>query len=94
MAFSVLQFKSCSSLEKAYYTPVEAALRWCNLIAHEVLILERVGLDVLPGVGMFPQWPCLRVNAERFLMLYTMVKLLTDEMEKQFLRVSRWLSIV
>ncbi|CDH34131.1 hypothetical protein [Xenorhabdus bovienii] len=59
--------KSCSSLEKAYYTPVEAALRWCNLIAHEVLILERVGTGVLPSVGMFPQWPCLRVNAEKIL---------------------------
>jgi hypothetical protein len=59
--------KSCSSLEKAYYTPVEAALRWCNLIAHEVLILEKVGFDVLPGVSMFPQWPCLRVNAEKIL---------------------------
>jgi hypothetical protein len=59
--------KSCSSLEKAYYTPVEAALRWCNLIANEVLIIERVGHDVLPGVGMFPQWPCLRVNAEKIL---------------------------
>lgn len=59
--------KSCSSLEKAYYTPVEAALRWCNLISQEVLILERVGFDVLPGVGMFPQWPCLRVNAEKIL---------------------------
>lgn len=59
--------KSCSSLEKAYYTPIEAALRWCNLIAHEVLILERVGDGVLPGVGMFPQWPCLRVNAEKIL---------------------------
>ncbi|WP_249825011.1 protein kinase [Escherichia coli] len=59
--------KSCSSLEKAYYTPVEAALRWCNLIDHEISILERVGGDVLPGVGMFPQWPCLRVNAEKIL---------------------------
>ena len=59
--------KSCSSLEKAYYTPIEAALRWCNLIAHEVLILERVGDGVLPSVGMFPQWPCLRVNAEKIL---------------------------
>lgn len=59
--------KSCSSLEKAYYTPVEAALRWCNLISHEVLILEKVGMDVLPSVGMFPQWPCLRVNAEKIL---------------------------
>ncbi|MGY0150089.1 protein kinase [Edwardsiella tarda] len=59
--------KSCSSLEKAYYTPIEAALRWCNLIAHEVLILERVGDGVLPSAGMFPQWPCLRVNAEKIL---------------------------
>ncbi|MDR5611751.1 MAG: protein kinase [Arsenophonus sp.] len=59
--------KSCSSLEKAYYTPVEAALRWCNLISHEVMILEKVGLDALPSVRLFPQWPCLRVNTEKII---------------------------
>lgn len=59
--------KSCSSLEKAYYTPLEAALRWCNLIAHEVMILTKVGDATLPAVRDFPQWPCLRVNAEKIL---------------------------
>lgn len=59
--------KSCSSLEKAYYTPLEAALRWCNLISHEVMILTKVGDAHLPGVKDFPQWPCLRVNAEKIL---------------------------
>ncbi|HCK3133827.1 TPA: protein kinase [Salmonella enterica subsp. enterica serovar Ruiru] len=59
--------KSCSSLEKAYYTPLEAALRWCNLISHEVMILTKVGDSILPGVKDFPQWPCLRINAEKIL---------------------------
>lgn len=27
----------------------------------------RVGDDPLPGPGMFPQWPCLRANAEKVL---------------------------
>lgn len=57
--------KSCSSLEKAYYTPIEAALRWCNLIDHEVMILTTVGENLIPGVRDFPQWPCLRNNAEK-----------------------------
>lgn len=58
---------SCSALEKPYYRPIEAALRWCNLIAHETEILFRVGDDPLPGPGLFPQWPCLRANAEKVL---------------------------
>lgn len=57
--------KSCSSLEKAYYTPVEAALRWCNLIDHEVMILTAVGENLLPSTRDFPQWPCLRHNVEK-----------------------------
>lgn len=57
--------KSCSSLEKVYYKPIEAALRWCNLIEHEVLILQTVGNNLFPAVGDFPQWPCLRANAEK-----------------------------
>lgn len=57
--------KSCSALEKPYYKPVEAALRWCNLISHEVAILRGTGNELFPGVGVFPQWPCLRANAEK-----------------------------
>lgn len=59
--------KSCSSLEKPYYTPIEAALRWCNLVQHEVIILKKTGVQILPEVGAFPQWPCLRANAEKIL---------------------------
>lgn len=59
--------KSCNALEKPYYRPVEAAIRWCGLIAHEAQILAKVGEEPVPGPGMFPQWPCLRANAERVL---------------------------
>ena len=57
--------KSCSSLERAYYRPIEAALRWCNLIEHEVVILEKTSHSLFPAIADFPQWPCLRLNAEK-----------------------------
>jgi hypothetical protein len=57
--------KSCSALEKPYYKPIEAALRWCNLIQHEVTILQATADSLLPSIGAFPQWPCLRANAEK-----------------------------
>lgn len=59
--------KSCNALEKPFYTPVEAALRWCNLIAHEIEILRAVSFDPVPPPAAFPQWPCLRANAEKIL---------------------------
>ena len=57
--------KSCNTLEKLFYRPIEAALRWCNLIAHESDILATVGESVLPPTGAFPRWPCLRLNTEK-----------------------------
>jgi hypothetical protein len=57
--------KSCSALEKSHYKPIEAALRWCNLIQHEAVILQTTGDDLFPSIGAFPQWPCLRANAEK-----------------------------
>ena len=59
--------KSCSVLEKPYYRPIEAALRWCNLTAHEVDILQITGVSLLPPAHAFPQWPCLRANAEKII---------------------------
>lgn len=50
--------KSCNALEKPFYKPIEAALRWCNLIAQEEVILRAVGEAVIPTPSMFPQWPC------------------------------------
>lgn len=60
--------KSCNALEKPFYRPVEAALRWCGLIAHEGEILSALhdGRDI-PRTGQFPMWPCLRANTERIL---------------------------
>ena len=57
--------KSCSALEKPYYKPIEAALRWCNLIQHESVILQTTGDELFPSISAFPQWPCLRANAEK-----------------------------
>lgn len=59
--------KSCNALEKPYYRPIEAALRWCGLIEEEARILTTVGDDLVPGPAVFPQWPCLRANSERIL---------------------------
>lgn len=59
--------KSCNALQKPYYRPIEVAIRWCDLIEHEALILqelERSGLHI-PVAGQFPRWPCLRVNTEK-----------------------------
>lgn len=57
--------KSCNALEKPFYKPIEAALRWCNLIIHEAAILTAAGDEIVPSVRAFPQWPCLRANAEK-----------------------------
>ncbi len=56
--------KSCSVLAKLHYRPVDAALRWCGLIEHEVKILKATGEAQYPPLGTFPQWPCLRTNIE------------------------------
>lgn len=57
--------KSCSVVEKSYYRPIEAALRWCGLIQHETTILQKTGKEAVPPADAFPQWPCLRANAEK-----------------------------
>lgn len=57
--------KSCNALELVAYRPIEAALRWCNLAEHEIEILKGTGRSLFPGLGVFPQWPCLRTNAEK-----------------------------
>ena len=52
-------------LAKVYYRPIEAALRWCGLAAHEAQILERSWHCPALLNRLFPQWPCLHTNAER-----------------------------
>lgn len=59
--------KSCNALQKPYYSPIEAAIRWCNLMSQEVQILGMMGTDTVPRQGLFPQWPCLKANTEKIL---------------------------
>lgn len=59
--------KSCNALEKAYYSPMEAAIRWCNLISQENVILSALDNGRIPSPGQFSQWPCLRANAEKII---------------------------
>jgi len=59
--------KSCNPLQRPFYRPVEAAIRWCGLIAHEEEILLSIGEDGMPKAGQFPQWRCLYANTEKIL---------------------------
>lgn len=50
---------------KIAYRPMEAAIRWSGLTRHEPDILERLSGRSLPEPEEFPDWPALRLNAER-----------------------------
>jgi len=54
-----------SPLSKVYYRPIEAAIRWTRLWKQEREILAALETRSLPEPGDFPQWPTLRLNAER-----------------------------
>lgn len=59
--------KSCNALQRPYYKPVEAALRWCNLTAHESAILQALDGAHIPKPDQFQQWPCLYSNTLKIL---------------------------
>lgn len=55
---------SCNKDSKVFYRPVEAALRWCNLISYENIILKESNTWPNTLHSKFPQWPCLHKNVE------------------------------
>ena len=59
--------KSCNALEKPFYHPIEAAIRWCGLIEHEDRILEQLDGKFMPEAHQFRQWPCLRANTAKII---------------------------
>ncbi|EJN17870.1 hypothetical protein PMI36_05287 [Pseudomonas sp. GM79] len=59
--------QSCNPYAKLFYRPIEAALRWCNLMAYETEILEVAWRNPKLLNTAFPQWPCLNTNAEKIL---------------------------
>lgn len=54
-------------LAKMFYRPIEASIRWCNLMAYETQILESAKDDPALLASTFPQWPCLHANIEKIL---------------------------
>lgn len=50
---------------KVYYRPLEAAIRWSGLEAHEQQILDLFWSTALTAQKEFPQWPHLSLNIER-----------------------------
>lgn len=52
-------------VSKVYYRPIEAAIRWSGLVRHEQQILAVLQARNVPEPGDFPEWPSLRLNAER-----------------------------
>ncbi|TWC63020.1 hypothetical protein FBY10_11539 [Pseudomonas sp. SJZ103] len=52
-------------LTKGFYRPIEAAIRWCNLMKYEALILESEWQHPELITKTFPQWPCLQINTDR-----------------------------
>ncbi|MCK9798094.1 hypothetical protein M1B34_10250 [Pseudomonas sp. MAFF 302030] len=56
-----------SSAEKLFYSPIEAAIRWCGLVNYEASILELTWNYPERLISAFPQWPCLYKNLEKIL---------------------------
>lgn len=52
-------------LIKAYYHPIEAAIRWSNLHRFECSILAHLVPRMRPNPDDFPRWPTLYLNSER-----------------------------
>jgi len=50
---------------KTYYRPIEAAIRWADLLRYEQHILEALGQRALPAHGEFPRWPHLCLYVDR-----------------------------
>ena len=50
---------------KIFYRPIDAALRWCNLIRYEAQIVQAAGSYPERLKSLFPQWPCLQANTEK-----------------------------
>jgi hypothetical protein len=62
---SHMSFSNFNPQAKTFYRPIEAALRWCNLVPYEALIVQTAWSCPEKLSILFPQWPCLQANAEK-----------------------------
>lgn len=58
-------WEDCNTTGLPYYTPIQAAIRWCGLTDKEPSILDsRADQGVYVHQGEFPEYPCLFVHSE------------------------------
>lgn len=50
---------------KTFYRPIDAALRWCNLIRYETQIMQAAWSYPEKLATLFPQWPSLHATTEK-----------------------------
>lgn len=50
---------------KTFYRPIDAALRWCNLIRYEAQIVQAAWSRPEKLRSLFRQWPCLQANTDK-----------------------------
>ena len=50
---------------KVFYRPIDAALRWCNLIRYETQIMQAIWSRPEELAILFPQWPSLYATIEK-----------------------------
>ncbi|XXF15501.1 hypothetical protein J3P76_10315 [Pseudomonas sp. D1-36] len=67
---------SFNPYEKLFYRPIEAAIRWCDLMDYEAKILGLVWDSPERVITAFPQWPCL----------YKKLEIILDAIRNQELR--------
>lgn len=56
--------KNFNPQARTFYRPIDAALRWCNLIRYEAQIVQSAWSCPEKLRGLFPQWPCLQANTD------------------------------
>jgi len=60
-----MSFYALNPHSKTFYRPIDAALRWCNLIRYETQIVQAAWSRPEELASLFPQWPCLHAAAEK-----------------------------
>ena len=60
-----MSFYAFNPHSKTFYRPIDAALRWCNLIHYEAQIVQAAWSCPEKLATLFPQWPGLHAATEK-----------------------------
>ncbi|MDF5890264.1 hypothetical protein P4A93_01280 [Pseudomonas syringae pv. syringae] len=60
-----MSFYAFNPHSRTFYRPIDAALRWCNLIRYEAQIVQTALSRPEELACLFPQWPCLHAATEK-----------------------------